>query len=404
MRAKRFQSRGIAIVIVLVLVALATVMAAALLSSQSIMAQASDNGSRAAQADALADSGIALASYYLQNPTAAPVLNASGFYPGQAGVSLGSAIDGTVDIVVSQVNNSTYSIATTSHYGTTTATPLTRSLAATAAVQYSYVPTDASSVNGSFNVSANTIINGNLTATGTVTLALGSKVNGTITAPSVVGSLLNLIGSIVTTSTCCGTKPAATTAKDYTTYTYNGKTYSAQPVQLGASVSVLGPTSNNPLGVYYGTSDVSITHPLTINGTLLVPNGKLLVSSTSTTADSLTINAAVGMPGLIVKNDIRFNGTKGTTLTVNGLSWIGGVITNNGTTSNNKIAMNGAAQFAGSSAVSSSYVGTVAITYDKTKATVAGFIPGQGTAATGVKLTSFSNSTSVQDKHADESD
>jgi len=393
MKNLRKQPRGVAIVIVLVMVALATIMAAALLSSQSTMVQASDNGLRAAQADALAESGIQLASYYLQNPSAAPVLNSSGFYPGQTGVSLGSAAGGTVDITVTKVDNTTFDISAKSHYGTTSASPMTRSLGARAAVQYAYTPADASAVNGSFTASSNTSIVGNIRASGTVTLSLGSKVTGTITAPSVVGSLLNFVGSILSPPNGSGgSNPVTTTIQDYKTYTYNGKKYKAQDLKVDAGT--LGPSKGNPLGVFFKDGDTTISKPLTVNGTVLVRNGKLILKSSSTTAISLTVNPPTGMPGLIVNSDVRFSGTKGTTLTVNGLTWIGGVITNSGTTSNNKISLNGSAQFAGSNAVTSSYVGSVSIYYDKNKATAAGFLPGQGTTIANVSLTSFSNSGS----------
>ena len=55
--------------IVLVTVAVSTVLAFALIGSQTTLAQASNNGVKAMQADALAESGLQLAAYYLQNPS-----------------------------------------------------------------------------------------------------------------------------------------------------------------------------------------------------------------------------------------------------------------------------------------------------------------------------------------------
>jgi len=54
----------------------------ALVGSQSTLVQASDNGVKALQADALAESGLQLATYYLKNPSAAPLLSGAGYYPG----------------------------------------------------------------------------------------------------------------------------------------------------------------------------------------------------------------------------------------------------------------------------------------------------------------------------------
>ncbi len=369
-------------VMVLVLVSLASVLSYALLSSQSMMTQASSNSYRAAQTDALAESGIQLASYYLQNPASAPVLNSDGYYPGQTGVSLGSAVEGTVDIVVTKIDNSTFDIASTSHYGTTSSSPLARSLGARASVQYAYLPSEAASVNGGLNVLSNTTINGTVRASGTVNLSLGSSVTGTIYAPSVTGNTAGLVGSVVTISTSGSNNPTPTTIRDYTTYTYNGQTYRAQLLPNG---SKSGPTSNNPLGVYYATGDLTLAGNTVINGTLLVPNGKLIVKSSS-----ITINAAAGMPGLIVKSDIAFSGTN-RKLTVNGLSWVGGVLTKSGTTSGNTTTFNGAVLFASGTPVTSNYSGTVKINYDATKAAAAGFLPGQGTSASGVTIKTFTN-------------
>lgn len=372
-------------VVVLVFVALATILSYALLSSQSTMMQASDNSARSAQADALAESGVQLAAYYLQNPAAAPVLNSSGYYPGQTGVSLGSAVNGTVDITVTQVNTSTYDISSKAHYAATSASSLNRSLGARASVQFSAAPTDAMAINGGLTIPSTMTINGNLRANGNIKLN-GGKVTGTITAPSVVnllGTLIGLVDQIVTDTS--SNKVVATTVKDYRTYTYNGKTYSAQ--LLPGTSGTIGPTANNPLGVYYGTGDVTVSTALTINGTLLVPEGKLIMKSTK-----LTINASVNMPALVVNSDIGFSGTK-RSLTVNGLAWIGGAITKSGTTSNNDATFNGAVQFSGGGGgVSTNYSGTVVVNYDKNRAATSSFVPGQaGTVASGIKLTSFSN-------------
>ena len=372
-------------IIVLVFVALATVLAFALLNSQSTMVQAGDNGARAAQADALAESGMQLASYYLQNPAAAPVLNAQGFYPGQTGVSLGSNVNGTVDITVTQLSSSTYSISSKSHYSTGSDTAISRSCGAVATVQYGYTPTDATSVNGGITIPSNMTINGNLRSNGGIKLN-GGTVTGNIIAPSVtnlLGGLLNLLGSILTPPDNSNPVADKSVIKDYRTYTYNGKTYSAQLIPSTAS-GTYGPTATNPLGVYYNTGDVTLNNAVTINGTLLAPQGKLVLKN------SLTINAPAEMPALVVNSDIQFTASS-KNLISNGLSWIGGVLSKGGTATNDAATFNGAAQFAGSSVYASGWNGTITMNYDKAKATVANFLPNTGTTAYAVKLSSFSN-------------
>ena len=120
--------------IVLIVVGVAAVLAFALVGSQGTLLQASDNGVKAMQADALAESGLQLATYYLKNPSAAPILNADGYYPGQTGVSLGSGQQGTVDITVTQASSGTFDISCTASSGT--GSTLTRKVAARANVTY----------------------------------------------------------------------------------------------------------------------------------------------------------------------------------------------------------------------------------------------------------------------------
>jgi len=371
-------------VVVMVLVALASVVSYALISSQAMMVQASDNARRAAQSDALAESGIQLASYYLQNPSSAPVLNGSGFYPGQTGISLGSAVDGTVDITITKIDTTTFAIASTAHYGSVSSTPMNRSLGARATVQYAYLPTNAATINGGLNVLSTTTITGSIRSTGTVSMSLGSSVVGNIYAPSLTGNTSGLNGTFTTTSNSGNNTPTPTTIRDYSTYTYNGVTYHATSIS-SVSTSTLGPTASNPLGVYVATGDLNVTAALAVSGTLLVPSGKLIVKSSN-----MTITPAANMPALIVQSDIAFGGTS-RKLTVNGLAWVGGVLTKSGTTSGNTATFNGAVQFASGTPISSNYSGSVKINYDATKATVYGFLPGQGTVASGVTIKTFSN-------------
>ena len=66
--------RGVALVLVVAAVALTAVFAYAMLSGAMVQSRTSGNTSRYQAADSLAESGINLAMYYLQNPTQAPSL------------------------------------------------------------------------------------------------------------------------------------------------------------------------------------------------------------------------------------------------------------------------------------------------------------------------------------------
>lgn len=379
--------RGVAMMIVMVVVGLCTVLSFALVSSQSVLVQASGNGARAAQADALAESGLALATYYLQNPADAPVLNSDGYYPGETGVSLGSTVNGTVDITVTKSADGSFDISCRGSSGSDTT--ISRNVSARAAVSYAYVPTEATTVNGALNLYSSMKITGSVRANGAVNASSGSIVNGTLYAPSIMGSLNGVTSTVITTSNGASSNPTPTTLKNYHTYTYGGKTYNAVLVQPTGVSGTLGATAANPLGVYYAASDLTVTSPLTVNGTLYIPNGKLNVKS------NVTVNAPSGMPALIVKNDITFTGSS-RNLNATGLSWVGGKITKTGITSNNNVTFTGALLFGGANAVDGSLSATVNIIYNKAKATVSGFT-GTDTTAYSIRLTSFSSSAALAD-------
>src|SRR2546421_8380608 len=99
----RRQRNGVALVMVVALILLATVLGFAMLSGSMLQMRAGGNLSKSAQADYLAESGLNLAMYYLQNPTLAPSLNASGYWAGTGGdVTIDSSISGTVNVTVTQ--------------------------------------------------------------------------------------------------------------------------------------------------------------------------------------------------------------------------------------------------------------------------------------------------------------
>ncbi len=381
MTRSKQQPRGVALMIVVIVVAVAAILAFALVGSQSTLVQASDNGVKAMQADALAESGVQLATYYLKNPGAAPLLNGAGYYPGQTGVSLGSDTQGTVDITVSQVSSGTYDISCTANSGT--GSTLTRKVAARANVAYGYLPAESTQINGNLTIYSNTTVNGSVRSNGTVTVQVGGKVNGTIYAPSIAGSMVNVQA---TQTVPAGTNPVSTTVKNYMTYTYNGNSYSAQA--LSTNATSLGPTDTNPLAVYYIPTDQTVSKNLVLNGTLIT-NGKLTIAT-----PSVTISAQSGMPALVANTDVQFSGSS-RTLNVNGLGWIKGQVTKLGAIgASNAFKVNGALQFASTGAISSTYSGTVTVTYDPTSAIVPDFVAGANNATYSVKLTSFSSNGS----------
>src|SRR5438045_3403998 len=105
--------RGMALMLVVILISIATVMGYALLATSSMQAQISNTTVMAASADSLAESGVNLAMYYLQNPLTAPLTPGQSFWHGDTGISLGSTVVGTCDVSVTQLTPLTYQIVST---------------------------------------------------------------------------------------------------------------------------------------------------------------------------------------------------------------------------------------------------------------------------------------------------
>jgi hypothetical protein len=96
-----------ALVMVVSVVAVAAVLGYALLASSQLQAQAGGNAVRSASAEYLADSGIQLALWHLQN--------SGGQWSGSSGISLGSSVPGTVDVVCQSMGSNQYQVTATSH-------------------------------------------------------------------------------------------------------------------------------------------------------------------------------------------------------------------------------------------------------------------------------------------------
>src|ERR1700712_4000549 len=95
------QRRGVALIMVLSVVAAASLLAWAMLSASATHAQGDANALDAAGGGSLADSGVGSAMHYLHYPDLVrPVSEdaATWFYPGQTHLPLWSDARGTVDV------------------------------------------------------------------------------------------------------------------------------------------------------------------------------------------------------------------------------------------------------------------------------------------------------------------
>ena len=87
--------QGVAMVMVLMVMAAAAVMGYALLASATLQGQVANAGIQQVSSNQIAESGVNVAMYYLQYPNNAPSLT-NGYWNGQTGISFGSSVSRSV--------------------------------------------------------------------------------------------------------------------------------------------------------------------------------------------------------------------------------------------------------------------------------------------------------------------
>jgi len=353
---------------VLSVIGITFILGAALLTNTAIQSRVAFNQNRSYQCDCLAEGGINLAQYYLLNPSLAPVLNGSGYYPGETGISLNG---GTVTTTVSLVNNTidNYAITSSGTAGTASNLKLARKITSTVQVRNATIRS-AITANGSLTIPSNLAVTGNVVVNGTLAVNAGATITGSasaVTAGTVKGTITGGPISLIT-SPAISVTPTAT-LQNYTTYQYyNGATwgsYSATNLAiyapmgtLGGGIPVsLGPTFWNPAGIYYTNSSLTIAGNVTINGTLLV------VGNLTITGHSNNVTPCSSYPGVVVEGNIVMATTNGS-LAINGVTWLSGNFNHSGSTTGSSMTIQGALMFGANGQTIDPSFGTLHVTYN----------------------------------------
>lgn len=302
--------------IVLFAVATATLIGFAILSNASLQSQVSGNHVRAAQADYLAESGLQVASYYLQRdlaglPSAWAGPNGSTIAIQASGVTV-SGMTGSFDISATRNGApDTYSVVATAH--SAGATAANRIASSTVRVVRA-TPNYSAGFGGPITVPTKTYFNGgSFVAAGAISGAGTSNISGgtrtafqsnDFTVPST--SQLNFYGGNINNGTY--TMPDGTVGTPQI-FTSDKQIYS--PSDLVAN-------SNNPGHVFYFNSNVFFYGGGVYNATILA-HGKVEIENL---AVPLTINRVSGFPAIVTEDFLKINGTL-TNLTVNGVVYAG---------------------------------------------------------------------------------
>lgn len=381
--------RGAALMIVMVVVAVATVLGFAMVSASSLQAQATSNLKYVSTAEYLADSGAQLALYYLQYPTASPVAIPDGYYPGQTGVTFGNAVAGSADITVSYDSASDRYTVTSVGKATTPSGTINKTVTASVAVIRQFRQTCAVMSTSNIRLpSLCTVLNG-LQTNAQLNAYLGSAVTGTARYRSITGTGTVQDKQPLSASETV-TVPTLATIKDYTgTYTYQGQTYTAQKLTSTTLSFQTLPTPadavTNPAGIYWSDQNVNLNGGVTINGTLVITNGKLTVNNPLSILSYNSITPKSGFPAVVSQSDIDIRGLLSST-TFNGLVWTGGGLKTGILTSS--LSINGAFLSVGGAPIDTNYKGSLTISFDADKCSVPDFST-TNTVIVGVRVVSW---------------
>jgi hypothetical protein len=306
---RRYRSRGIALMLVMAVVAMATILGLAMLSSTTIQATVTVNSAQSCDADYLAESGLQAAMYYLQYPQDMPNNwgTTSGYVIKASNERVGAASLGTFDVqVVKNATRDVYDITTTGKpaHGSATKTSTAR-----VKVDRKKI-TGGAYFGGAITIPARTTITGPVQSASTVNNLSGTALTSVQTGSPTPLPRTSYITPTVSTVNFYGADGTGA----YTTP--DGAAGTPQQL-LAAPTSTPSVASNNPGKIFYYNGDLTIASPVTIVGTLIVKNGSLTIK-----AANVQIQPAAGYPAIVVERDLSMYRLS-VSLTANGVVWVG---------------------------------------------------------------------------------
>lgn len=348
------RQRGVAMILVLIVVASASLMGWAVLASTSIGSQIASSAQTNLQRKYLAESGVELAIYYLQHPAASPVPLKNGgwgnlHYPGETGIRL-SPMPGTIDVTVTSIANRTFRIVSTG-----TLDGMSRTITAEVFLKKRKTFQHAANFSGAVKLANNVTITGGLLAFGSVI-----KNDASIVGDIITGSTAKtLIGENVSDFPVSMTMPY---------YYVDGKQYTAKKISSTNVIVSLLDTDfiNNPYNVWYTDRNVTFSLITAINGTIITTNKANL-----TVAGVMTVTPRANLPAVLVEGDLVISGSL-RNLTFNGPTYVGKNIKGVGITTGSRLLVNGTFITPTQNSLLESFNGKVNLNYDASKATISG--------------------------------
>ncbi len=196
----------------------------------------------------------------------------------------------------------------------------------------------------------------------------GATVSGDIY--DIPGGTASTSGAVYQLASVPNSSPTYAQVRNYSTYTYNGQTCTADTLPAAISSAPVA-SASNPAHIFISSGNVNVTGAFAINGTLIV-NGNLALSGAGTVSLTVTPMGADAQghtfPAVIVGNQFQELMTHKTAI-FNGLSLFQNGMTGSGTGANTSISINGALLLPTTGAAAS-YKGTLSVTYNAANASV----------------------------------
>ena len=367
--------RGVALLLVVAMLALAGVLAYSLLASSSIAAESAAHARATVVADLMAESGVSLALHYLRHPQDSPVplINgASGdwHYPGQSNVG----IDGeSFSVQVSNIAIATYEIYSVGRSRDADGNVCTRMLRVRVIGIGDWVARGAAQFAADISLDPDVLVEGDLLSSGqfdpTLGVVMGRKLAANYTSYTIDATWgpPPALPELVTPSFgSLDLVRAATQRAGY--YFYDGARCKADYITSSTLSSPPAPSAENPgrVFIYSATTPLTLSgaSARTFQGTLVLTNANLVIQQ------NWTFTPVAGMPGLLVKGTTALNGLSGS-LTVNGVFYNGGGFAASTTTSLAPVVINGTmlCPVTTGHAVGSTIAGPLKFAFDAVKAT-----------------------------------
>jgi Tfp pilus assembly protein PilX len=321
--------RGIALIMVLVLVAMLSVMTWAMVYSATIRSQVNNNAADIVQAQYLAESGASLAAFYLQNePATGVVTNAATgdrYWSGMLNTMLWADAIAPVDITVTNPSQGKFMVTSVArlNVGTATISPGVR------------ITVQRTSPSTAYAVPTGVVTNSSLSTTSFPVNGGSTVASGSVPAPSQL-TLVQQLGQ--------ASPPGQPNLRPYN---INGQSGFAQKITVSNVTSNWpAPTAgvSNPLNIWWTDANLIIGSGSLNQGTLVMLNqARLLINNNA------TFNACVGLPAIIATGDLHIAPVSSSTasFSVNGVVYVGGQITGNSQSSSTNANLNGALLFNG---------------------------------------------------------